>query len=198
MNCELYVLNLADNSRVRNDELVRNRSGTGFRVRVRRSQCQVDTAAGKWRDSGNGGGIVPDESSIFNPASEDDENEAGRSSRSRSGSVSSGSLSSASDSYSASSELQDNEATHYADFDARKEKGWVQRHVQGVTPSGVRKQILRKTVRWVASASSLSVIPSLTMPRRNTWIYVVDMQLNMFVGIKHTGVFQHSSCACCS
>jgi hypothetical protein len=70
--------------------------------------------------------------------------------------VSSGSLSSASDSYSASSELQDNEATHYADFDARKEKGWVQRHVQGVTPSGVRKQILRKTVRWVAPSLRLS------------------------------------------
>ncbi|GFZ42631.1 hypothetical protein JCM24511_00348 [Saitozyma sp. JCM 24511] len=145
------------------------------KLRWVRNDELVDTAAGKWRDSGNGGGIVPDESSIFNPASDDDENEAGRSSRSRSGSVSSGSLSPASDSYSASSELQDNEATHYADFDARKEKGWVQRHVQGVTPSGVRKQILRKTVR------------------RNTWIYVVDMQLNMFVGIKHTGVFQHSS-----
>jgi hypothetical protein len=188
---------LADDIRVRNNELVRYPSGGGFRVRARRSQRQVDTAAGKWRDSGNGGGIVPDESSIFKPASdEEEEGDAGRSSRSRSGSVSSGSLSSASDSYSASSELQDNEATHYADFDARKEKGWVQRHVQGVTPSGVRKQILRKTVRWVASASSLSVIPSLTMPRRNTWIYVVDMQMNMFVGIKHTGVFQHSSCTC--
>jgi hypothetical protein len=176
---------LADDIRVRNNELVRYPSGGGFRVRARRSQRQVDTAAGKWRDSGNGGGIVPDESSIFKPASdEEEEGDAGRSSRSRSGSVSSGSLSSASDSYSASSVLQDNEA------------GWVQRHVQGVTPSGVRKQILRKTVRWVASASSLSVIPSLTMPRRNTWIYVVDMQMNMFVGIKHTGVFQHSSCTC--
>lgn len=32
--------------------------------------------------------------------------------------------------------------------------------------------------------------------RRNTWIYVSDMKMNMFVGIKNSGIFQHSSCAC--
>lgn len=30
--------------------------------------------------------------------------------------------------------------------------------------------------------------------RTNTWIYVSDMKLNIFVGIKTSGVFQHSSC----
>jgi hypothetical protein len=108
---------------------------------------QVDTAAGKWRDAGNGGGIIPDETSIFHPREDRNGEPPGRhpeAIESRS-SISSTSLS---DSYSASSSLQDNEDTHYAGFDAREEnKGWVKRHVKGTTPGGVRKQILRKTVR---------------------------------------------------
>lgn len=32
--------------------------------------------------------------------------------------------------------------------------------------------------------------------RGNTWIYASDMKMNMFVGIKKRGVFQHSSCEC--
>ena len=31
-------------------------------------------------------------------------------------------------------------------------------------------------------------------PRRNTWIYVSDLKMNIFIGIKKSGSFQHSSC----
>lgn len=48
-----------------------------------------------------------------------------------------------SDSYSAESDLQSNEDSHYAG--AQNEAGtW-----RGVTPAGVRDQLLRKTIRWV-------------------------------------------------
>jgi hypothetical protein len=30
--------------------------------------------------------------------------------------------------------------------------------------------------------------------RSNTWIYVSDMKMNIFIGIKTSGNFQHSSC----
>ncbi|RXK41274.1 hypothetical protein M231_01424 [Tremella mesenterica] len=137
------------------------------RLRWARNDELVDTAAGKWHDAGNGGGIIPD-----NPIEQINQGDgqeqrfvddtAPRSSRS-------------SVSYSAGSDLQDNEDTHYVGLDKDKGRNWLQRKTKGITPSGIRNDLLRKTVR------------------RNTWIYVCDMKMNMFVGIKKSGLFQHSS-----
>jgi len=44
-----------------------------------------------------------------------------------------------------------------------------------MTPKGMMDRLLRKTVR------------------KNTWIYVADKSFNVFIGIKETGTFQHSS-----
>ncbi|CAE7213769.1 unnamed protein product [Rhizoctonia solani] len=43
------------------------------------------------------------------------------------------------------------------------------------TSTGIMERLLRKTVK------------------KNTWIYVCDMKRNLFIGIKETGAFQHSS-----
>lgn len=142
----------------------------------------VDTAAGRWKDAGDGTGIVP-----VDPQSEEDENTpkpqptidpyaSPHNHRvyqiSRASSLSNLS----SDSYSPqSSELDENESTHYVGLD-QKPEGWLERQRKRLTPGGVRRELLRKTVR------------------RNTWIYVSDMKLNLFVGIKQSGAFQHSSC----
>ncbi|KIR97495.1 IQ domain-containing calmodulin-binding protein [Cryptococcus deuterogattii 2001/935-1] len=141
----------------------------------------VDTAAGRWKDAGDGTGIVP-----ADPQSEEDENKSkaqptidpyapphNHRMHKVSGSSSLSSLSS--DSYSPqSSDLDENESTHYVGLD-QKPEGWLERKKKRLTPGGVRRELLRKTVR------------------RNTWIYVSDMELNLFVGIKHSGTFQHSS-----
>ncbi|OWZ32685.1 IQ domain-containing calmodulin-binding protein [Cryptococcus neoformans var. grubii Br795] len=141
----------------------------------------VDTAAGRWKDAGDGTGIVP-----VDPQSEEDENTPKPQPTidpyapphnhrvyqiSRASSLSNLS----SDSYSPqSSELDENESTHYVGLD-QKPEGWLERQRKRLTPGGVRRELLRKTVR------------------RNTWIYVSDMKLNLFVGIKQSGAFQHSS-----
>ena len=94
----------------------------------------VDTADKKWKDSGNGTGIIPDES-----YSADQEDEADRASDASS---------ILSDTYSAtSSDLHQNEDTHYAGLDEKKEKGWLAEKTKGITPAGIRKELLRKTVR---------------------------------------------------
>ncbi|WVQ78707.1 hypothetical protein IAT38_000794 [Cryptococcus sp. DSM 104549] len=162
-------------------------------LRWARNNELVDTAAGKWKDAGDGQGIIPDEGD-----SDSDEDGEGHkeppplprdpyatTSRtpwrrhghlhrpSTSHSTSTSSLSS--DSYSAqSSDLDENEDTHYVGLD-KPEQGWWAQRRKKVTPGGMRKELLRKTVR------------------RNTWIYVSDMKLNLFVGIKKSGTFQHSS-----
>ncbi|XAO23003.1 hypothetical protein I312_101780 [Cryptococcus bacillisporus CA1280] len=141
----------------------------------------VDTAAGRWKDAGDGTGIVP-----ADPQSEEDENKPKpqptidpyappHNQRMHKVSRASSLSSLSSDSYSAqSSELDENESTHYVGLD-QKPEGWLERQKKRLTPGGVRRELLRKTVR------------------RNTWIYVSDMKLNLFVGIKHSGTFQHSS-----
>lgn len=142
----------------------------------------VDTAAGRWKDAGDGTGIVP-----ADPQSEEDENTpkpqptidpyaTPHNHHIRKVSRTSSLSSLSSDSYSPqSSELDENESTHYAGLD-QKPEGWLERQRKRLTPGGVRRELLRKTVR------------------RNTWIYVSDMKLNLFVGIKQSGTFQHSSC----
>lgn len=109
---------------------------------VRNSEL-VDTAAGKWMDSGDGSGIVPDEgfdgtasqSALYRPGRQD-------SSASSDGSISS-------DSYSQLSDMDDNEGTHYVGLDKQAEKGWLQRKAEEITPSGIRKKMLRRSVKRV-------------------------------------------------
>lgn len=108
---------------------------------------QVDTAAGKWRDSGDGSGIIPDETwKELHPEEAKREAELYRAG-SRGSSSSAVSVSSMSSGWSAQSGLQENEATHYDEYTAESEKGWLGRKVEGVTPAGIKKQLLRKTVR---------------------------------------------------
>ncbi|WVQ74548.1 hypothetical protein IAR50_004149 [Cryptococcus sp. DSM 104548] len=149
----------------------------------------VDTAAGQWQDAGDGGGIIP-----AGQDEEDDEEDdipvsgdpyaapkkhlpKPKLSLATSHSQSNASTSSfSSDSWSAqSSDLDENEDTHYVGLDRTNNGSWLSRHRKKITPGGVRKELLRKTVR------------------RNTWIYVSDMKMNMFVGMKKSGTFQHSS-----
>ena len=129
-------------------------------------RLQVDTAYKKWRDAGSGKGIVR-----VDPASHSDKDDDGDEDEDDDdhGSISSD--------YSASSDLQDNQDTHYVGLDKSDEgKNWFTRQKNKLRPGGVKKQLLRKTIR------------------RNTWIYVSDLQMNFFVGIKKSGEFQHSSC----
>jgi len=100
--------------------------------RVHNNQL-VDTAAGKWKDSGDGSGIIPTD-----PDDEDDDQGENRSDSS----------SILSDTYSAiSSELQDDEGTHYAGLDGKKDEGWLHKKAKELTPNGIRKELLKKTVR---------------------------------------------------
>lgn len=50
-------------------------------------------------------------------------------------------------SYSAGSDLDDNEATHYAGLDEREEQNGLSEKTHTITPNGIRKALLRKTVR---------------------------------------------------
>ncbi|KAL5518972.1 hypothetical protein ACEPAH_655 [Sanghuangporus vaninii] len=131
-------------------------------LRWERNNELVDTTAGRWRDSGDGSGIVPfdvvagDTPVIHRTSFELDPSRSDRLST-----VSAGS--------------QDSQnATHYVETSKNKNpiQRWIRRHL---TIKGWTELLLRKTVR------------------RNTWIYVADRQFNLYIGIKDTGTFQHSS-----
>lgn len=68
--------------------------------------------------------------------------------------------------------LQENHQTHYTDDQPTSKLGKIK---ERFTLKGASQRMLRKTVA------------------KNTWIYVSDMQYNLFVGMKTTGTFQHSS-----
>ncbi|KAF8213134.1 hypothetical protein K438DRAFT_1564531, partial [Mycena galopus ATCC 62051] len=122
------------------------------RLRWARNHELVDTAAGRWKDSENGKGIVPDEISIMGGPS----------------------LQSTSSTTSRDSDALDAAATHYTG--TQKGKYRLTRELRKrLTVNGIFDRLLRKTVK------------------RNTWIYVSDKNFNIFVGIKVTGTFQHSS-----
>lgn len=94
----------------------------------------VDTAAGKWKDGGHGSGIIPNDDT-------DDPADGAGDDRSDASSV-------LSDTYSAiSSDLQENEGTHYAGGEGAKEQSWLAKKTEGIRPSGISKKLLRKTVR---------------------------------------------------
>ncbi|KAL5535494.1 hypothetical protein ACEPAF_3588 [Sanghuangporus sanghuang] len=131
-------------------------------LRWERNNELVDTTAGRWRDSGDGSGIMPfDNVAGDTPVIHRTSFEIDPSRSNRLSTVSAGS--------------QDSQnATHYVETSKNKNpiQRWIRRHL---TIKGWTELLLRKTVR------------------RNTWIYVADRQFNLYIGIKNTGTFQHSS-----
>ncbi|CED85032.1 IQ motif, EF-hand binding site [Phaffia rhodozyma] len=125
----------------------------------------VDTSPNTWEDRGDGQGIV---------RREEPDSDARPSSPS-------GSSSSSLFDHSASSSdssLEENEATHYAGA-ANEDTGGIKGRWKKLTnmfsTKGVGERMLRKTVK------------------KNTWIFVADVDYHLFVGLKKTGTFQHSS-----
>ncbi|KAK1229667.1 hypothetical protein PQX77_007229 [Marasmius sp. AFHP31] len=126
------------------------------KLRWARNNELVDTTPGHWKDSGDGSGIVPEDSS-----------EQPRTPPEPRGSFES--VSSVS-----SSSVDSNAAMHYVD-ESKGKHAWTRAFRRYFTVRGMLNRLLRKTVR------------------RNTWIWVTDRNYNLFIGIKDTGSFQHSS-----
>lgn len=143
----------------------------------RRNGKAIDTTKGKFRDLGHGQGIVelgPDEQA----EQERLRRERGENRRAGGGGGSTSSLSSFSSSSSSSSDSSDSEeeerekseAAHYgAELSKRRKR------IGMLSSKGWMDHMLRKTVR-----------PS-------TWIYVLNARRELYIGIKTTGKFQHSS-----
>ncbi|KAF7306850.1 hypothetical protein MIND_00477200 [Mycena indigotica] len=119
------------------------------RFRWARNHELVDTTPGRWKDSGNGQGIVPDTGSIR------------------------GALFRGESLGSTDSAAREAAATHYAG--ARGRYKLTREFRKRFTLHGIVNRLLRKTVK------------------KNVWIYTSDKHFNIFVGIKQTGTFQHSS-----
>lgn len=143
----------------------------------RRNGKRVDTAKGKHKDLGHGRGIVelgPEEQEEQERLRRERKEQrrigsANRSSSSLSSS-SSGSSSSSSSSDSEEEEQEKAEAAHYgAELSKRRKR------IGMLSSKGFMDHLLRKTVR-----------PS-------TWIYVLNARRELYIGIKTTGKFQHSS-----
>ncbi|KAJ8083943.1 hypothetical protein PM082_002710 [Marasmius tenuissimus] len=126
------------------------------KLRWARNNELVDTTPGHWKDSGDGSGIVPEDSSE----------------RSRTPPEPRGSFESVSSA--SSSSVDSNAAMHYVD-ESKGKNAWSRTFRRYFTVRGMLNRLLRKTVR------------------RNTWIWVTDRNYNLFIGIKDTGSFQHSS-----
>ena len=116
----------------------------------------MDTARDRWRDSGDGTGIIQDQSFLERLKS-DSSDQTAQTSHGKgrkdlgdpdSDARSDYSLSSfSSGSYSADTDLDDNEDTHYAGLPRKEDQSWFDRKIKGITPGGIRKELLRKTVR---------------------------------------------------
>ena len=139
---------------------------------------EVDTTPGKWKDSGDGRGVIRADAESDGNA-EDEPHASGMDTDSLTSSVSSSDLS--------STELQAEEGTHYVDVE---NQSWLERKKANFTPAGMGQNLLRKTIRSVATFETRGA----DIASKNTWIYVSDMKFNIFVGIKTSGTFQHSSC----
>ncbi|KAG8691930.1 hypothetical protein FRC11_004859 [Ceratobasidium sp. 423] len=121
----------------------------------------VDTRSNRWKDAGNGRGIIP-----MTP-------EEMRGAGIAEAPAKHGRIGFHSDS---SDSLLNSGEAHYVDTITKpgdsKLKQTMRTHF---TSTGIMERLLRKTVK------------------KNTWIYVCDMKRNLFIGIKDTGAFQHSS-----
>ncbi|KAG8812156.1 hypothetical protein FRC17_002166, partial [Serendipita sp. 399] len=133
------------------------------KIRWDRNDEFVDTSPGKWKDAGDGKGIVPDD--------EKADEESGKPKTAKLAEV----VSSVTRSESSSSNVA-NQAKHYEGGKQDQDLNALQRFwKERFTAKGLTQRVLRKTVR------------------KNTWMYVSDKQYNVFIGIKATGSFQHSS-----
>lgn len=140
---------------------------------------RIDTTE-EWKDSIHGIVPVDDPTPAFQPTttnhiqtkprpSDASSSRASRSrSRSGSSSSSSGGISNAS-----SSELEAARAAKYASPGFTDAKGY--KKVTRISASTIFNTLLRKSVR------------------KNTWIFVADTSFRLYVGIKDSGAFQHSS-----
>ncbi|KAK1834866.1 hypothetical protein QBC39DRAFT_389218 [Podospora conica] len=133
--------------------------------------ARIDTTE-KWKDSVHG--IVPaddDTTPAFQPPADDTGTRLLGEGSSDSDSDSSSSSSSSSDSSTDSETAA--QAIHYATPSLDAAKGV--KKIKHVTVATLFDKLLRKSVR------------------RNTWIFVVDTSFRLYVGIKNSGAFQHSS-----
>lgn len=145
------------------------------RLVFRRNGKYVDTTKNRWRDLGNGKGIVElgeEERAELKRQREERAARRGRKLRDNDDSSSSSSSSSSEDDGLDSEEEESakQRARHYGGNESKPKKG-----LKSFTPSGFWEKLLRKTVA------------------DNTWIYVYNSRHELFVGIKKTGTFQHSS-----
>lgn len=120
----------------------------------------IDTTT-KFKDSGNGTGIVPNDDEHNQNEQEDYQKDQD----------------SSSDSSSDSASDDDESSADSAEIKAQG-KHYVEPHkgpLYYAKPAAVTDRLLRKTVS------------------KNTWIYVADLHFNLYIGIKDSGTFQHSS-----
>ncbi|CAE6531197.1 unnamed protein product [Rhizoctonia solani] len=130
-------------------------------LRWARNNELVDTRSNRWKDAGDGRGIIPMTPEEMRGA-EIQEAPA------KHGRI--GFRSNSSDSL-----LNPGEA-HYVDTVTKPGDSRLKQTIRSrFTSKGIMERLLRKTVK------------------KNTWIYVCDMKRNLFIGIKETGAFQHSS-----
>jgi D-hexose-6-phosphate mutarotase len=142
------------------------------RLVFRRNGKYVDTTKNRWRDLGNGNGIVElGEEEKAELRRQREERAARRGHKLRDDDSSSSSSSSDDDGLDSEEEEDAKQrARHYGGNESQPKKG-----LKSFTPAGFWEKLLRKTVA------------------DNTWIYVYNSRHELFVGIKTTGKFQHSS-----
>ncbi|KAK4191746.1 hypothetical protein QBC35DRAFT_512233 [Podospora australis] len=132
-----------------------------------KNRARIDTTE-KWKDSIKG--IVPsdDPTPAYTPISENTTNFLGDSTTEPSSNSSD-----SSDSDSDESRLESARAKRYATPSFTEAKGV--KKIKHVSASTIFNKLLRKSVR------------------KNTWIFVADTSFRLYVGIKNSGAFQHSS-----
>lgn len=144
----------------------------------RRNAKPVDTKRNKHKDLGKGRGIGDIDQDEQNQIREDRKRRALRRGVSESSldsfldrsSSSSSSSSDSSDDQDLSKEQRTEAAKHY-----QSKRSGKSRHLDALSPSNWSDMLLRKTIG------------------NNTWIYVFNSRHELYVGLKQTGYFQHSS-----
>lgn len=134
----------------------------------KRNGRKLDTAKGRWEDLGGGRGIgrKGEKDNLPPPPDPAEDTSSGSSASSLYSSSDSGV-----DNTDDGAELRRFKKQHYH----QKPDDSESKHSYWTSPRAVMDVLLRKTIN------------------SNTWIYVADTQGNLYVGIKSTGGFQHSS-----
>ncbi|EST04833.1 IQ motif, EF-hand binding site [Kalmanozyma brasiliensis GHG001] len=142
----------------------------------RRNGKPVDTARNKHKDMGKGRGIVDIGEEEQEEIRADRERRALQRGVSESSldsyldGTSSSSSSDSSDGEEMSKDERKDEAKHY-----QSKRSGKSRHLDALSPSNWSDMLLRKTIG------------------NNTWIYVFNSRHELYIGLKQTGYFQHSS-----